>query len=325
MAKPAPTFYIFHGQDHLGRDEQLAKFKAQLGDPSVAAMNISTFDGSKVVLADVASACATMPFMSDRRLVIIEGLLETAAGKAQVDALKELIPTLPDWTRLVLVEDKKLPKNNTLLRFANQHESARVVLFDAPRNATGWIVKRAARHDATIEASAANLLAELIGNNLRLADSEIAKLAAYTGGQRAINRDDIILLTPYSAEINIFKMVDALGQRNEAQATHLLQGLLANAPNMGDLLGLFGMIVRQFRLLIMVREYIDNGSGGNIADDLDLNSFVADKMSQQARNFTLPQLEETYHHLLETDMAIKTGRIDTRLALEVLVAELAGQ
>ena len=64
MATPAPTFYVFHGPDEFSRSEQIARFKAQLGEPSVAAMNTSVFDGARVTLSDLQSTCGTMPFMS---------------------------------------------------------------------------------------------------------------------------------------------------------------------------------------------------------------------------------------------------------------------
>lgn len=328
MAKPAPTFYIFHGPDEFSRSEQLAKFKAQLGDPTVAAMNTNVFDGAKVTLGDLKTTAGAFPFMAERRLVIVEGLLETAAGKALVEPLLDYLPTLPDWARLILVEDKRLKDTHPLVKLANEHPSGRAVPFDVPRDSTGWIIKRVAHYEADIEPGAAHMLAEMVGHDLRLADSEIAKLATYTNGQRAISKDDVLLLTPYTAEIEIWDLVDALGENDGARATETLHRLLRDIvgakDEMGSLLGLFGMIVRQFRLLIMAKDHLQGSTPGEMAGALGVHPFVAKKLTQQARNFSLPQLEAIYHHLLDTDLAIKTGQMEPRLALEVLVSTLTG-
>jgi len=329
VATPAPTFYVFHGPDEFSRSEQIARFKAQLGEPSVAAMNTSVFDGARVTLNDLQSTCGAMPFMSERRLVIVEGLLENAAGRALVDSLLEYLPNLPDWTRLIFVESKRLRDNNPLVRLANEEPAGRAVAFDAPKDATGWIIKRAPHYDADIDPGAARVLAEMVGQDLRLADTEIAKLAIYTNGQRPISKDDVLLLTPYPVEIEIWDLVDALGERDGPKAAAALQRLmidvLGTSREVGELLGLFGMMVRQFRLLIMAVDFLQDGAPEAMPDALNIHPFVARKLTAQAGNFSLAQLDAIYHHLLDTDLAMKTGGMEPRLALEMLVSTLTAE
>jgi DNA polymerase III subunit delta len=142
------------------------------------------------------------------------------------------------------------------------------------------------------------------------------------GGERAIAEEDVALLTPYVAEARIFDMVDALAERKGRQAAALLHRLLDES----EPLALLGMINRQFRLLIEAREVLDaGGDSGDLLKTPDIkHPYVAQKLTQQARNFTLDQLEDIYRYLLDTDYAIKTGRIEPELALDLLVASLAG-
>lgn len=115
-------------------------------------------------------------------------------------------------------------------------------------------------------------------------------------------------------------MVDALGQRKTRQATIVLHRLfdLGEHP-----LGLMAMIVRQFRLLIEVKELVDAGKRpGDIARDLRQAPFVVDKLTRQARPFTMPQLERIYHQLLDLDVAIKSGETDAEIGLDAFVAGL---
>lgn len=322
MSEQAPTLYIFHGPDEFSRSEQLAKFKAQMGDPATAALNISIFDGGKVTLNDIRGTCDAMPFLSDKRLVIVENLFGGPGGKAMLDGLLDYLPLLPDWARLVFVEDKKLASNHRLIKLANDSPGGRVIPFDAPRNATSWILKHAEVHDTDIEPGAAQMLAEVTGHDLRIADSELAKLANYVNGERPITKNDILLLTPYTAEISVFEMVDGLGERSPLKAAHALQNLLEGETDMGAVLRLFGMVARQIRLLIVAKDYLHDNSQEGMASALKLHSFVAQKLAAQSRNFSQAQLEDIHRHLLEADLSIKTGRMEPRLALEVLVATL---
>jgi DNA polymerase-3 subunit delta len=90
-------------------------------------------------------------------------------------------------------------------------------------------------------------------------------------------------------------------------------------------LGLLAMIVRQFRLMIQVKYLQEkNVPAPEIPKALGQHPFVMEKIGQQARNFTMEQLERIYSHLLDLDVGIKTGEVGDVLALDLLVAELAG-
>ena len=85
------------------------------------------------------------------------------------------------------------------------------------------------------------------------------------------------------------------------------------------------MIVRQFRLMIQVKELSERGlSSAAIAERLSLHPFVAEKTGKQAQVFKMEQLELVYHRLLEMDVQIKTGQVEDVTALDLLVAGLTG-
>ena len=116
-------------------------------------------------------------------------------------------------------------------------------------------------------------------------------------------------------------MVDALGRRDGRTAAQTLHRLLEAGEHP---LGLLAMVVRQFRLLIQVKELRTEGaSSQEIANALGLHPFPASKLHNQANHFTAAQLETVYRHLLDTDVAIKSGEIEAEVALDLLVAGLA--
>jgi DNA polymerase-3 subunit delta len=172
-----------------------------------------------------------------------------------------------------------------------------------------------------IKHRAALRLAAVVGADLRLLDQEIVKLVTYTAGEGAIAEPDVEMLVPYSQEAVIFDLVDALGHRDGRTAARTLHRLLEEGEHP---LGLFGMIVRQFRLLIQVKELKAKGATAReVATTLGIHPFPAGKLHTQASHFTTAQLEKVYRHLSETDVEIKTGEIRPEVALDLLVAGLA--
>ena len=331
MSRSAPTFYVLHGPDEFTSRAQLQAMRAQMGAAGTAELNITVFDGKNTTAADVLAAARAIPFLSDKRLIIVEGMLSwltrRGAGQAARDDLATLaegLADLPPWARVVFVESVTLPDGNPVLKLARTAPGGFHKTFDPPRNqasAARWIADHArSAYGAEIAPEAAAALAAVTGDDLRAADSELSKLATYTGGERPIGEEDVALLTPYVAEASIFEMVDALGRRDGATATRLLHRLLDD----GEPLPIFGMIVRQFRLLIMAREFLNEGGSPRQAGSaLGVHSFVGEKVAAQARAFTQEHLEAIYRHLLDTDVAIKTGKVDAGLALDLLIAGIA--
>jgi DNA polymerase-3 subunit delta len=323
MTRPTPTFYVLHGEDSLTRREWVARLRARQaseGDPAIGELNTTIIDGKSATLTDLRSACEALPFLAERRLVIVEGML-SRAQRADLGALANYLPTLPDWARLVLVEANRLPDSHPIVRLARSHARGYERAFDPPHDAAGWIRQRAAQYQAEITPAAAAALAQVVGADLSAADNELSKLAAYVDGARPIEVDDVARLTSYVPEANIFEMVDAVVRGDARGATIRLHRLLED----GEALRLFGMIVRQFRLLIMAKAYLEAGRPpGGLAEAIEVHPYAAGKLPGQARDFSMEQLERIYRRLLDYDVQIKIGRLKPDLALDLLVAALAG-
>ena len=329
-------FYLFHGEDEFSRSETLADFKKKMGDPGLVELNTTVFDGSRVTLDELQHACGSVPFMAERRLVIVEGLLTRLASKGKGEALSawqkeylegltQYLKHLPETTRLVFVEDRPINKSNPVHRLALADERGHVREFEPPqkKKLNRWIEKRVKKKGGKISAAAVETLAAFVGSDLRLLDREIEKLSIYVNGAHPINEDDVRLLVSYVQEANVFEMVDALGQRDGQRAARLLHQLLDDGEHP---LALLGMIVRQFRIMIQVKELSERGlSQKDIVARLKLHPFVVKKTMRQAGNFSMEQLETIYRKLLETDVSIKTGKVDGVLALDMLVVGLSGK
>ncbi|MGC9335563.1 MAG: DNA polymerase III subunit delta, partial [Anaerolineae bacterium] len=198
MTKPKPTFYVFHGEDEFTRSETLADFKRRLGPPSMVDLNTTVLDGKRVTLADLRHTCDAIPFLAERRLVIVEGLLSTlrprkgqelsSAKKRFLSDLAEYLRHLPPTTRLVFVERSALPSSHPIVKVARGDERGYVKHFERPdaRALPRWIKKRLKEYGGRIEPRAADRLAAVVGADLRLLDQEILKLVTYTNSERPI-------------------------------------------------------------------------------------------------------------------------------------------
>lgn len=321
-------FYVFHGDDEFSRAEALADFKARMGDPVVADLNTTLLDGRKMTFGELRHACDAVPFMARVRLVVVENLLRrlTKGESAFLETLLDYLPRLPETARLAFTEDKTLPESHPVLKLAKEKKRGIVRTFNVPDERRGglerWIRDRAEKKAVEIEPRAAHELAAFVGGNLRLLDSELEKLAVYVDGERPVTVDDVHRLVSYVREANIFDMTDALGQRDGPKASGLLHQMLDDGR---DPLYLLNMIVRQFRIMIQVKDLAERGIHPNqIPKTLSLHPYVVRKGMNQAAQFSTSQLETIYHKLWEADLAIKTGQMEPVLALELLVAGLCG-
>lgn len=349
-----PSFYLLHGPDEFAGAAFLDVLKARLGDPGLASLNTTVFDGRGASLPDVRAICDTLPFLTARRLVIVEGWLTRLAGKTEAEdeaedasadgdgdkaeavpaqrhgrsggakeTLKELVeylPHVPESTALVFVEAREIPKTNAVLKATAGAGWAYVKFFDLPKGdaLVKWIRSRAKAEGGEFSREAAQALAE-VENDPRGLGHEIDKLLTYVDRARAVALDDVQTLTPAGGEAIIWDLVDSIGQRRGPQAQRELHKLLETAAPIYVL----SMIVRQYRLLLLVKEQLLARAGEDeIAKALGQKPYTVGKISAQARNYELSGLERIYRRLLEYDVDIKTGQIAPAAALDTLVAAL---
>lgn len=334
--RPLPSVYIFHGDDQFAIRQQVAEIQTQLGsDPAMREMNTSRLDGRSASLDDLRRAANALPFLLNRRLVIFDDPLAKMTTAAAQRSLMSLLQGVPPTTALVLPLPETLPdpqldyafrkkKRHWLLDWAAENpQRAYVKAFLLPKGAAmaRWIQSRAKTQGGQFSPEAASLLADLVGSDTQAAALEIDKLLLYVNFQRPVEPDDVDLLCASIAEADVFQMVDALGSGQSRIAQRLLVRLLEQQ----DALSLLGMIVRQFRLLLLTREALDAGlrNEGEIGEYLGIASFVIKKIIPQAHNFSIETLEAIYRRLLTIDEDIKTGQVEGETALYLLVASLA--
>lgn len=330
--------YIFHGEDDFSRAQAVRGLREQMGDPQFGELNTTVLEGRSLSLGELRHHADAIPFLSDKRLVLVEGLLarldprrkaaedgddaEEESNPELKQQLVDYLPNVPATTNLVFAEHKKLAANNAVLKLADKNKKHAVVkLFAAPASDAlpEWVIDHVEKRGGTIDFSAANDLALFVGADLRALDSEIEKLILFKNGE-TIRREDVREMVAPAQEQSIFELVDAVGQRKTQRSLELLHEQLQHNANEFYLLT---MITRQYRLMLQVRDLTTRGMQTDaIQKQLGLHPFVTRKMSEQARNYSVEQLEGILFKLLDTDVSLKTSRLEPTLALDMLVVDL---
>jgi len=319
-----PNITFLYGNDEFAISRKLAEFTADFPDPTSADMNTARLEARTVSENDLNNALNAMPFLSKYRLV----LLANPSGKYNNPATRkkflEMLENISETTKLVMyesVEPKEAEKHWLNKWSQKQDGKVKTQAFMMPRikEMSGWIVNETKRQGGQIEPAAATKLVEMVGADTRQAAQEIAKLLAYVNWARPLKVADVEAVSIVTAEPDIFAMVDALAAGDGRTSQKLLRRLLEN----DDPFSVWGMVVRQFRLLLQAREVLDARGGVNeVTSALGVHPFVAEKVAGQAKRFSLTALEKIHHKLLEIDEAAKTGQVTLDLAMETLVVEL---
>jgi DNA polymerase III subunit delta len=332
QAKEKPSVYVYHGDDPFTIRRQVDALAGQMGgDPTIADLNITRLDGRNASDDELRSAVNSMPFLAERRLVILTYPFARLGTDATRKRFLAMLDGLPSTTGLVLVLDdvldrgkwKSLPQieSNWLRKWLNAAGDRAIYrLFQLPRinEMAEWVRKEAKQQGGVFSPEGAAALVAHIGNDTQLASLEVTKLLTYVDFKRPVGAEDVAELTAQAGQADVFDMVDALAGGNSRQAISLLHRLLEEQ----EPLSLFGMITRQFRLLIQAREVIDERRGSLIANELHLHPYVAEKLTSQARRFNMTQLEAIYHRLLLLDETLKTSQAPAELALDTFIAEM---
>jgi DNA polymerase-3 subunit delta len=330
VSETPPTIYLLDGEDEYAIAEIIAQLSSKLGDAATAEMNTTRLDGGSASLEQIEAAARAMPFLAPRRLIILTKMAPRLTTKPQRERLLDLLNKLPASAAVVLVEPGNLTKEGKdgkphwLVAWATS--AGPRVFYRHCALPTGdemarWIQTRARTLSGTFTAQAAATLAGLVGEDPRLANQEIIKLLTYVNFARPVEVDDVQALTPLSAGVGDFALVNAL--RNHDQ--HAAQSLLARMLAEEDAIPIFQSIVSQFRDLLLIREVLD-GRGGveDVVRLLHLHPYRAKLAAEHARRYSMEALEAIYHRLLAVDTAIKSGQMPGDLALETLVIELTG-
>lgn len=318
------NIFFLYGSDEFAISRRLKDFESDFTDPTSADMNTARLEARSVSEDDLNNAINAMPFLAKRRLVLLANPSAKYNNPSVRKKFFEFLEKMLDTTRLVMYEsvDPRDVEKHWLVKWAAKNEKliqTKAYMLPRLKDMTGWIVNETKNQGGKIEPRAAEMLKDMVGVDTRQAGMEISKLLAYVNWARPLTDQDVQAVCIVTSQQSVFDFVDALANGNGKSAQYLLHRLLENE----DVFSLWGMLIRQFRLLIQAREILDGrGNKDDVARALGVHPFVAEKTTQQAARFSIETLETIYRHLLNIDEGVKTSQVTLDLAMDTLVVEL---
>lgn len=326
--------YLFYGEENYLQDKYIEKIKEKVLTPQTRDFNFDILEGREVSLETVAQAASTLPFMAEKRLVVVkEAQFFKARGKnkgdevsedqkipVQEQRLLEYLGNPSPYTCLIFITSEGVDKRKKLYKQVEQ--VGQVVEFAPLRGGElrNWLVQKAGQNGKKIEPQALAKLAEG-GGSLRQLEAEIEKLVTFVGTSPDITIKDVDGIVTKPVDNTIFEMVDALGEKKLNQALAALHGLLFDGEPPVRILF---MIARQFRLLLRAKAMTGEGySEKQVASGLQVHPFVAQKILKQGKNFSGQDLSTALSRILEADVALKSTQQPPVLVLELLILSLA--
>ncbi|MDR1440740.1 MAG: DNA polymerase III subunit delta [Clostridiales bacterium] len=230
-----------------------------------------------------------------------------------------IMAELPDTSCLLVVEDE-IDKRLKLFTQASKIGLVVEFPYQKPSDIERWIANIAAREGKSFERGALRHFLEKSEESMTEIRSELDKLLAYTGQRKRVTMDDIAAVCSFSLKARIFDLMDAVVAADKPKAIYELHALLTlrePAIRVMSMLSGHMILLRQVKLMTERGRRLEE-----ITELMKLNPYRAKILQRQCRHCGLGRLEGAIQKCYEYDLAVKSGRLDKDLALELLVASI---
>ncbi|MGE5473483.1 MAG: DNA polymerase III subunit delta [Ignavibacteriales bacterium] len=317
--------YLFWGPEEYLIKHYLGEIESYIISPQFKDLNYSLLKG-KESIKEIVSACETIPMMSKGRMVVLkesEIFSESTSKKGkdnsgEIKIVCDYLSNIPDGVCLVFVESQT-NKNNIL--FKSIEKNGLCVQFDYQK--TPELVRWAARvfssYNIQIGKEEAEYLIGICDPGMNDIMNEILKLVDLVGKGNRVSKADIDSLCIKSVQSKVFDMIDSITNGNPAKAYNLLDDMLYLKEPIQKVSVL---VARHFKIMYFVKQMILNGyKSERISKEINLNPYIVSKYIRQAGKYEVNALENAFRECLEIDRRTKTGRIDSRVALEMFISK----
>lgn len=306
--------YLLFGEEAFLRKSYKNRLKAALvGDDT---MNYHYFEGKGLDIREIISLADTMPFFGERRLIQIEDSGFFKGGGAE--GLADYLPQMPDTTYL-LFSESEVDKRSRLYKAVKAQGYVAEMTRQDEKQLAAWAGGILAKAGRKITPRTMELFLGKVGDDMENIRTELEKLISFSEGREVVTDADVEAVCTEQVTGKIFDMITAIAGRRIRQAMDLYEDLLTlKEPPMRILF----LIARQFNQILQVKELMADGMGREgIAAQLKLQSFVAGKIMAQARSFTREQILSYVALCVDSEEAVKTGRLGEQIAVELLIAK----
>ena len=304
--------YLLYGEEAYLKKQYKDKLKNAMVSPDDN-MNYAYYEGKGINVNEVIDLAETLPFFAERRLIVLE---DTGFFKSASAELADYIKEMPETTSMIFVETE-IDKRGKLYK-AVQAKGRAVELGRQDENTLlRWVASNVKQEQKQISESTVRFFLAKVGTDMENIQKELEKLFCYTLDKERITAEDVEEICTTQITNQIFDMVNAVADKKQRKALEFYNDLLAlKEPPMRIL----ALLTRQFKLLLEVKTMDKQGYGRKeIAEKAGINPFVVGKYQVQAKAFSEKELRQIMEDSVETDEAIKTGRLTDTLGVELFI------
>ena len=313
-----------------GSDEELIKDGIKILtkpfiDEGFADLNYIKIDGLNTTMDEIMNACETMPFMSEKRVVVVyrANFLKDKTDSANTklfNDMKTYLKDVPPYTILIMYylfgDKRETPKKNKKLMSLDKITT--IVHFDKLKRdkfikKVEDVFKEKGTNIGKIEL---RYFCERVQNNFDIIKREVDKLDAYTNG-REVKREDIEKLLPSKSEEDIFDLVDLISQRKIEKAIDIMNELLFKSDQH---MLIITSVENQFKKLYGIKLGLQKGKRvDDFVSELKVPAFVCEKLVNLSNKFSRRQLEGLMKLCIETEGRLKSTSVDKTMELELML------
>ena len=313
-----PSVLLFEGEEEQMKQDALSAVRKAFLPSGMEEMNEMVLDDPET--DQVIAAAETLPFLADRRLVIVRDHPAVMGRGEADDRLISYLPSVPSTALLIFYCTGKADARKKL--YLAVKKLGGIVTFArlAGTELTKFVTDAFYAEGKECDARTADYLVFTVGNDASRLLSEISKIASYAGGRTSVTADDVSALATPSTECTVFQLVDAVVTGQKKRAFILMKNQLLNGTDPAAMLSL---LLRQYRFLqhIKIMQY-EKKNREYIRSALGVPPFALDQYLRQASAYTGGQVKQAVALCFETEYGFKSGRLQVNSALEALIIRL---
>ena len=305
--------YLLYGTEEYLKKLYKNKLKTGIiGDDDT--MNYTYFEGKSIEIPKVIEVAETLPFFSERRLILIQnsGLFKST------NDLADYIKTMPDYCYIVFVESE-VDKRNRLYKAVKEVGYVSEMNGMDEKDIQLWVAQLLKRGGKKITRDTLMYFLNKSGTDMEGMVQEVEKLVCYAMDKEVITVEDIDAVCVTQVSNQIFLMIDAIASRKQRQALDLYYDLLTLREKPMSILFL---ITRHFNILLQIKE-LKGQNRNDVAKKVGVPPFAVQKYMSQADNFTKQGLIENLKDCAEMEAQVKTGLMTDQMTVELLIVKFS--
>ena len=301
--------YLLYGINEFAIQKEIEKITKDFDK-----MNISKYDLAEDDIKDVINDAETFSMFADKKVVIAENAtIFTSSGSGDLETLENYLAHINTSTILIFtINEEKVDERKKITKKIKK--DYKLISFN--QNETPNSLVKSLLNGYNITSSNINLLIDRVGTNSLILENEVNKIKLYKD-DKTITKEDILNLTTKRPEIDIFKLIDDIVMKNKDEALEIYNEMLKVNE---EPLKIVILLASQFRLMYQAKELAKKGySEKNISELLKVHPYRVKLALQKGKKYKAETLLNYLSTLADIDIAIKTGKTDKNLALELFL------